>query len=291
MSQAPTLRTCPDCRARNPERLTVCYACGQSLIKRREGEPRSGEQTYPCLNCGAQIGFSAQNCPACGRLAAPPAPTSSQSGLADAVERATLAPLPIDWEIEPLPDGTVRLQKTSWGKLFSDGNNVTAVFFLTILLAFVAIGFWSAFTGPRPRVSSNPVPVAILSSFLVLFVVAALLWVFCGRDELRVGPGFLERRRRLFRWESVKRISGGAGNAIFNGSTERIRGDSRSGPQTIRTLRVESLRGRWILEQRSYRDNDSLLTSLAEPNDPVTQLGKYLAAQTGWPFYDSGTPR
>jgi hypothetical protein len=281
------MRVCPDCRAQNPERLDRCYACGQSLSKRRDGEPLPGERTYPCLNCGAAMTYAAKNCPACGRLAVPPqSPLTTENLISDPFP---LTPIPMGWAIEPLPDGTIRLTRQGWRWVWSTQWASYATVPAFALLLYVV--FRSAFVSRSERAGLFPpwMPILLLGVFaatgIFLLIAAA-----CAREELRVGPGFLERRRRLFGLGSVQRLSGMAVFAAASITTDHM---SRYGPRTYRYLELQNLGKRIRLDSRDVTSTASLLSALSHlaletshASDDIATLGRYLSARTGWPFHD-----
>jgi ribosomal protein L40E len=285
MARTTDIRPCPDCRAPNPARLEHCYACGQSLLKPRDGEPLPGERTYPCLNCGAQMSFRAKNCPSCGRLAAPPESPLVEDG--PTIDPLALPPLPIGWEIEALPDGTTRLTRNGWSWV-SDEDRPTYLFAPLLL-----IGIFLAQRFSMERTMTPGTPPWTLYLLLVILGasgVFVLIWGVWGREELRVGPGFLERRRRLFGLGSARRVRD-IGVLVATSSSRH----SRYGTRTYRALDVTQIGKRLRLDTRSVTESWSALAShtvnTAGATDEIAALGHFLAAKTGWRFTDFDFPR
>ncbi len=190
------MKTCPDCHAPNPPRLTKCYACGVRLDSRPKAAPLPGEGTYPCANCAGAVPLHLKDCPHCGRLAPSPSPAHKSAGPLRRVE-------PPGWSRLSLPDGTVLLHRRTWGRLSRDfsfwlGGAGVATYVLGFGLASLAL-----------RLHAPGAMFVALCPFGLIFVLW-ILWSIWGREELRLGPNFLERRIGLGRWQSVRRLTDAA---------------------------------------------------------------------------------
>jgi hypothetical protein len=187
------MKTCPDCRAPNPARLARCYACGVRLDSRPKSEPLPGEGTYPCLGCAGPVPQHLADCPHCGRLGlAPKAPTRSLRRIE-----------PPGWSRTSLPDGTLLLSRRTWGRLSRDfsawlGGAGIATYVLGFGLASFAL-----------RLHAPGVMFVALMPFVALFALW-ILWTIWGKEEIRLGPNFLEKRVGLWRWQSRKRVTDAA---------------------------------------------------------------------------------
>jgi hypothetical protein len=274
------MKICVDCRAPNPADRFVCYRCNERLDKIPDGAPAPGERSYPCLNCGQRMTFDAKACPACGRV---PAMVTSLAGssptlhspVENAIDRMNNAPYPVDWDVEPLPDGTVILRRTAWGRARADYQ-------WTLGLLCVPLFLGSLLFGRRGVWPHHPLGAALFWVFVGLVIavaVGALLWLVCGRDELRVGPGFLESRRELWSLGAKKRIEGFA--------TLRVR-RWRDREGETRQLSVENLATSLTLDTIVRRETHFLTGTLGALGtgiaDPATSLGRFLSAQAGWPL-------
>lgn len=292
------MKQCPTCKAPNPSGRLHCYACGDHLGNVVESDmaaaARAKEKTYPCANCKGAVPFSAPACPHCGRVAVNAAAVASDTPaeepfplpLKDAPappmppspDRVRLVPPPFGWEAEPLPDGTVLLTRRTWGRLSADAT-VPA---MLIVAAFVTAQILSAL-GRRGSISAQAMEGIrwLVAGCLVgagLGALYALAWAALGRDELRVGPDLLEVRRCLLGRERVRRLP----HAVFRLETRTNYGDSR-GSVTHRLL-AESVAGRIILDSKTRPKGREGLASEEEARD----LGRFLAAKTGWAFTDPG---
>ncbi len=190
------MKTCPDCHAPNPPRLTKCYACGVRLDSRPKAAPLPGEGTYPCLSCAGLVPLHLKDCPHCGRLAPSLSPAHKPAGPLRRVE-------PPGWSRLSLPDGTVLLRRRAWGRLSRDfsfwlGGAGVATYVLGFGLASLAL-----------RLHAPGVMFVAVLPFALLFVLWTL-WTIWGREELRLGPNYLERRLGLWGWQSKKRLTDAA---------------------------------------------------------------------------------
>ena len=292
----PTMRRCPDCKAPNPESRAVCYACGQSLSKAPAGAPAPGERTYPCRNCDAAVPFSASACPGCGRVVRPgESPALSGVGAAapaDGAIPSTGPSLPPDgWQVEPLPDGTLRLHRTTWARLSGGAGGSSAALFATavfVLYMFFGIAGRGGYVGANARGAQPPAwPVIFAVVLLALGGVASLVWTVFGRHELRAGPGLLEVRWRLWGWYRRRQMD----SAVLRVETSEHHG-GRGGPYVRRSLRAENLGTSLTLvsDQRSTGLLSGALDNLVG-RDRTAELGLYLSKVTGWPFVDPANGR
>lgn len=276
------MRYCPDCKAPNPVSRIECYACGQSLLAApsSEAKPPPGERTYPCLTCQTAVPYSATVCPGCGRNLRPassPIPPAMESGYtpqqAAAMNLVTLAEEPGGWSAESLPDGTVRLIRNGWQRLWRDARP---------LLVFGCIAFWLirilAWPG-RPMPPSEESDMGDVSVIVALGVIGVIalgwaIWSLFAREELRAGREFLEVRRSLGPLRSVRRMDQGVLRL------DRRVTYSRRGQQIEWRLRVDGPRGGVTLDSREQ----SALWQGTLPDAELGQLGRYIAMHTGWPF-------
>jgi hypothetical protein len=261
----------------------VCYSCGERLDKIPDGVPMPGERSYPCLNCGTRMTAVAKACPGCGLIPASlnavavTTPTND-SPPTNFIDRLRNAPYPIDWNIEPYPDGTVSLQKNGFA-----GFNQALPFAVPIVVACLMLFMFSFARGwSDGSFGPNVILIVLLRIGLGLLLFGTVAYSTFTRIELRAGPNFLEIRRRFLWWESVKRITT---IALFR--VETIRDDNRM----VRTLVVENLGGRYILDSITTGDYKFLLHTYGalstDTPDAPSSLGRFLAAQTGWQFTDS----
>ena len=267
VSDAPEMRRCPDCRAPNPPIRAVCYACGQRLNK--PAAPLTTEPTYECLNCESPLPYSAQSCPACGRVARPTA------GAQTALETAALVPMPLGWEIEPLPDGTIRLRRSGAAKLFD--ANPFAVFMGASL--FVIWGSAHLFERFLVTLLSLLAWGTLLTPIVLLGVAA-----FIRREELRVGKDFLEWRWNVLGIRQKKRLRDG----LFR-IEQWMDYEQRGGRVIYTELIVIGTGGRIRLLRQARREQTPFghvtgSRDLSLFPDDLQILGNYLAAQTGWLF-------
>jgi hypothetical protein len=198
---------------------------------------------------------------------------------------------PQGWEVTPLPDGTVLLRRAGVRRLMRDASWGWA-------LVLGAGLFFSLFTNTRrlrgdgaagtqaPWLAYGP------AALLLLAGIVALVAAFCAREELRTGPRFLERRWRLWAWERTYRLEGEFG--FLRVDTETHLHARNAGQYTRRALRAEVGPRRRTIDARNHEHGwlgIGLGPNLAGFGDDVAQLGRFLAAQTGWTFSDpaSGT--
>jgi len=268
---------CPDCRAPNPDGRAFCHVCGQSLNKRPDGTPLPGESAFPCANCGALVAFGAAACPGCGRLTPPPLPGGNPlSELPQAFDRLNVAPAPPDWSAEPLPDGTIRLRRTTWGRMNADASMLVMFLFLPLLFLNVLFGR----RGMLAQRASEPWMLYVVLGMAAVVGVAGLIWALFAREELRVGKGLLEVRKTLFGHVRARRLQGVA--------VLRLRTNSyytRNGHQRRRVLIAENLGQHITLDSRARSEGLFGLLADTAPDD-VGQLGLFLSKQTGWPLID-----
>ena len=282
------MKQCPDCRAPNPRTRTTCYACGQSLDRRsvNPNAPLPGERTYECVNCAAAIPYRANACPGCGRVVTvPPAPPVApgtpppaatwgdpEAGVA-ATASLSLEVARMGWEVEPLPDGSVRLRRTTGSRLNRAAGPVGVALFMAVYFAFQ--GFHSAALGGRvePRISA---PLILLLAVAGTVAAAYLFWVFTGKDELRAGPGFLEVRRELWHYRRMERMTLGVLRAETNETY------ARNHRRVYRRLLAQNLGKRIVLDQVER----GFLILGGMKSDPVSALGAYLSRVTGFALVD-----
>lgn len=229
--------------------------------------------------------FDAKACPSCGRV---PAMLTSLAGtsptvtspVANAIDRMNRTPYPVDWEVEPLPDGTVLLHRTAWGRARSESQLAISLIFLPVILASIFMGRRGV--APNPAMSSVVGWYALVA--IILVAIAAIVWMACGREEIRVGENVLVVSRRLWFFESKKRVEGMAVLRV------RTYSDTRS---ETRELVVENLGASLKLDQVSRREHSFLAGTIGGLGtgiaDAVTSLGRFLSAQTGWPLVGPGT--
>jgi hypothetical protein len=262
------MRTCPDCRAPNPARFTDCYACGQSLAKRRAGLPAPGEASHSCANCGTAIAESASSCPACGRVAG-----------SDRNSSACLQTLMEFGSIRHEPDGSATLTRSADSRQLSLGILPSlGMAFLLMFLARAVAG--TIVKGPPTKFFNGPETFGyVLFGLVILFCltgIVGLLWTFTGRDEWRFGPGYIERTYGLAGFERTDHLLGG--QVILETGRE---GGFIYPAFVTRTLILEAEGRRIRFEQRAY---DAKTWSRAK--DSVEQLGQLIALKTGWPLED-----
>jgi hypothetical protein len=260
------LRYCPDCRAPNPERLTACYACGQSLSKRREGLPAPGEDSYTCQNCGGQMSYTASQCPRCGRAVSTTDP-ASLSRVEDLLLRDT------GWQVQSLPDGTIQLHDDG-----SAGWNYT-------LPGFLLFGFILVVTGVMVFDASLRLPIEPL--LVMASSITCLFLFYTGRfakKAWRVGPGFLEDGGRGIL--SGRRFHGS--NVLLYVRKEGY--SRRIGMEYEYTLSAEVGEKKRSL----YTGCRSTLWGgavVADYSDRVFALANFLSQTTGWTLVDlTGDP-
>jgi hypothetical protein len=132
------------------------------------------------------------------------------------------------------------------------------------------------------------IPFLMLGLFVAggLFLLVAAIF---GREELRVGPGFLEWRRYLFGFQSVRRFTD---IGVFSAASRTYH--TKYGTRTFRRLEVQNLGKRIQLDSREVSETWSALASMmadmAGAKDEIATLGRYLAAKTGWRFTDFDFP-
>jgi hypothetical protein len=282
MTANPAMRYCPDCRAPNPAGRAFCHVCGQSLGRRPDGMPGPGEGSSPCPNCGAAVALSATACPECGRIIPPPSVLPahlvdvSSPRLPEAFGQLNLSPPPPDWRAEPLPDGTIRLRRTTWGRINTDAS-------MLLIFVFVPLLFFNALFGRRGLVThhvGNPWEWYFPLGLVAAVGIAGVIWVLFAREVLRTGPGLLEVRKSLFGYEWARRIEGVA--------VLRLRTNgyyTRNGRQRRRVLIAENLGLHITVDSRTRSDGLFGLFSDTAPDD-VGRLGLFLSEQTGWPLID-----
>jgi hypothetical protein len=279
-----TMRRCPDCKAPNPAGRTDCYACGQRLDKKPAGTPAPGERTYPCRNCDAAVPFSAAACPGCGRVVRPE-PDAPVAGPAPAL----VAPPPPGWEAEPLPDGTVRLRRTTWARLnHGSGASGLAVLAAAWLVANVFLGR-GRYVGVRAD-GAAPLawPLYVAIGALLLGGACGLVWALFGRFELRAGPGVLEARWRLWGWYRMRRLD----SAVLRIDTRNY-WTRHGGQRERRALSAQTLGGALTLdaEERGGDLLSAAVNGLMRPADGPAALGAYLSSLTGFAFVDPARGR
>lgn len=238
-----------------------------------------GERSFPCLNCGARMTVDAKACPGCGLVPASlnavavKTPTND-STTTNFIDRLRNTPYPIDWTVEPYPDGTVALRKNG----FANQASPWIVTLIVACLALIGFSFSRAW-----RNSDMTTVIFLIAMRIVAGTVAfgAIIYGVFIRVELRAGPNFLEIRRRFLHWESVKRITT---SALFRVETHRHE------KRMVRTLFVENLGGRQELDSIATGDYNFLLHTYGalstDTPDAPSSLGRFLAAQTGWTFAD-----
>jgi hypothetical protein len=248
------MKICPSCKAPNPPRLTQCYACGRVL------EPPSAPSdvpTYPCVNCNQPIAFTVRECPVCGRSTTPP--------IGEMLRERPLVNTPPGWEVEHLPDGTVLLRRTLWGKLTTESLSPKYLFPLFLLPLLVQMP-WRAF--------------AVIAG---LALVGILLYVILGREELRVGQNYLERCVGVGQFVKRRRITDG--HLTYQYSTTAYRGNMYHHHR----LYLRGIGGQLLLSSYSRSERRSLLTSPLGTNPTkspyeITCLAEFLSTHTGWQF-------
>jgi len=193
------MKTCPDCHAPNPERLTKCYACGVRLDARPRAAPLPGEGTYPCANCSGPIPLHLTECPHCGRVGEPP-PVALDAEVPKSPMRFIEPP---GWSRSDLPDGTVLLTRRAGSRAIQDWSSALGgASVATCLLGFGLASFALRLHSP-PLISVAALP------FFGIFVLLLSWWIF-GREGLRLGGNWLERRVGLGRWQRFWRVSDAA---------------------------------------------------------------------------------
>lgn len=193
------MKTCPDCRAPNPERLTKCYACGVRLDAHPRAAPLPGEGTYPCANCKGLIPLHLTECPHCGRVGEPP-PVALEAEIPKSPMRFVEPP---GWTRRDLPDGSVLLTRRAGSRAMQDWSAALG----GASVAVCMLGFGLGSFALRLH-SPSLVPIAALP-FVGVFVLWLAWWLF-GREELRLGMNWLERRVGLGSWQRFGRVSDAA---------------------------------------------------------------------------------
>lgn len=242
-----------------------------------------GERSFPCVNCGARMTVDAKACPGCGLVpsslnAVAQTPLSSGDPGTNLIDRLRNAPYPIDWTIEPYPDGTVALRKNGFAKF----NNVLPWVVPVLVGCLVLFLFSFARIAGTTSADATGVGAILLRVGLGFVFFGSIAVTTFTRLELRAGPAFLEIRRTFLQWESVKRIT-----TVAFLRVETVRSENRM----IRTLVVENMSGRHVLDCVTVGDYNFLLHTYGalstDTPDAASTLGRFLAAQTGWQFSDS----
>jgi len=278
------MKYCPDCKAPNPVSRTDCFFCGAPLATPRTG-PLPGERAYPCLSCRTEVPYTATVCQGCGRVLTPP-PASAEPAT-EALSPAAIfamnlvknAPPPPGWNVEPLPDGTVRLIRGTWKKLRRFAGIGTAFVAIAVMIVFQLAARLPGRALPvlqSPRDESPYGAALLLEAIVGVVLLLFAVWLIWGREELRVGPGLLESRRELGSLRWVRQVTSGVLRV------ESYRTCTRNGEEIHRRLRVQNL-GTTITLDGSDR---SVFWGGMMPDEELTALGRYLASVTGWPFVD-----
>ena len=267
-----SMRYCPDCKAPNPRGAAECFACGQRLNEQVPDPPRPGERTAVCLNCRKPYRMSAEACPGCGRSTAglqPGSPTVVRAG-----ESA-----PAGWTAELLSDGSVKLRRNVWRRAVEDATAPA----ICLLFGSIFLGLGSASNQHRGLPTAPLVLPHLLGASVLLLGLAAAVWQFGAREDIRVGPAFFERTEvlgplaRRWRFDAA---------AVIRAETNQ--GSDRTGSYTRRRLLIENLGRKMTLERHFRRDS---LLSFGGPapvvDDDIAALGRYVSEITGWPFVDS----
>ena len=271
----PEMKHCAGCGAPNPQHLKVCYACGRTL----DQATPTPTKTYPCRACEQPVPFAAPVCPHCGLAVQAEVPSyGAVQGMAvkdfsrvtDALQQANSVGSIGDWEIEPLPDGTTRLERGVWARLTRAGTtNVEEGAALVVLGMGTTFSYGLAY--PRHG-EPRPYLLVVAAVFGVLLFLL-LIWMLGASEQLRVGQNLLERRRTLGKLQRVQRWEGLAG-ATFRVSQYETSG--RDGYHVCRQLHVSGKRGWAIL------DSYEVTSLLAVGGDEAGALGRFLAHITGW---------
>jgi len=185
--------------------------------------------------------------------------------------------------VETLPDGTVRMTRTAARRLWGDASGLSSV---------VAVAAFALFF-----VVQQNLPVRYVV-FIGAILVGAAAWAAGGRDELRVGPNFIETSKTWGPWGRTQRMDT---IGVFRVGT---RHSANAGSATVRrTLWAENLGKKIEIDSASGSGGrDALVASLlparydlprassvvAPPlvDDDPHFLGRYLASITGWSFVD-----
>jgi hypothetical protein len=189
-----------------------------------------------------------------------------------------MAPAPPDWSAEPLPDGTIRLRRTTWGRMNADASMLAMFLILPLLFVNVLVGRHGLLN--HPSRSTAPWALYMVLGLAAAVGVAGLIWTLFTREDLRVGKGLLEVRKSLFGYVWARRLDGVA--------VLRLRTNSyytRNGRQHRRVLIAENLGMHITLDSRARSEGLFGLLADTVPDD-VGQLGHFLSQQTGWPLID-----
>ena len=283
------MKTCPDCNAPNPPRLTACFACGQSLEPPVAAPPPQPTPTGPvtiCEKCATVIPPGGSFCPACGAKSAPmtPPPAAAATRRPVILPNATIYPGPSPpavlaapgWKAQPLPNGVVRLQRTTRRRVVEESAGPILCLPVGLLLIRIAL---------RGDQFAAPPIVAlfyVLGALILLLGAGFAAWLFWSEESVHAGQGFLERtqslgpiiRRWRFDLAAEIRIDFSTGKD-FSGTFER------------RKLRIVQPDQQLALDERTKYDMP-FGTDNAKPvtADDLSIFGEYLAQLTGWPFTD-----
>ena len=177
--------------------------------------------------------------------------------------REPTAEAPQGWTATQLSDETVRLRRSRF-----DCTDNSAVWFfpaLVVLLTLLATGPGSALYATHPWL------VWVLGATLVpASVVGTVAWMLSGVEDWHLRPGSLEIRKRILGRQQAKR---------YSDVELRFRQVHRRGRtaehRPWQLLAIQSGRSS-VLCESSWRGTAGAL-----------DLGRYVAAATGWPFQTS----
>lgn len=264
-----TMKHCPECHAPNPTRLARCYACGADLDAQQKPKTSPSTPSFPCANCDAPVPIGAGACPSCGRVI-----------VASAGQRQLAIARP-GWTQQSLPDGTVLLARSGWGKLLgtSGGSNAssTVIVGLGMLIAAAQLFFSSR---------RETVPVSFLSIVVIAVVLLLLgvLWLLFGHEELRVGANSLEHRLRFASWNYRRQITDGI-LVLTDFESWTSRGSYHEWKLVARGAGGE------ITLERERRNEYQFLPDFGGYSDDLRLLGNYIATETGWNFHQPSAGR
>ncbi|MGC4045402.1 MAG: zinc ribbon domain-containing protein [Armatimonas sp.] len=200
------MKTCPDCKAPNPERLSKCYACGVRLDAHPKAAPLPGEGTYPCANCDGRIPLHMTECPHCGRVGEPP-PIALEAEIPKSPLRFIEPP---GWTRSDLPDGSVLLKRRLGGRLLQGGATLFGPAHpIPYIMGLLVFGISIPFARQRQSTPYSLFPGIAIVPIVIVLTLWLVWWIF-GREELRMGTNWLERRVGLGSWVRTWRITDAA---------------------------------------------------------------------------------